>query len=163
MNDERLRIYLSDHIALMVSEHELAHRCRNSNKETPLGEYLWKLEREISAHQERAREVLTGVGGSESLVKDSAAWFAEKLGRFKVNDSLLRYSALSRVLELEGLALAAQERVFLWELIHVLSSGDERLAYPPAEPLLHQAQQTVLDLNAYRIEAALDAIATRRA
>lgn len=128
MNDTRLNIYLNDHLALMVGEVELAARCRSSNRGTPLGDFLQRLEVEVAAQQSIVGDVIHRLGGCESMVKKGAAWFAEKLGRFKLNDALLSYSDLSRVIELEALAAAAQERVALWDTLDSVAGADERLA-----------------------------------
>ena len=40
MNDDRLEIYVNDHLALLVGETELAERCHRSNEEGALGLFL---------------------------------------------------------------------------------------------------------------------------
>jgi len=52
MNEERLNIYLDDHLALMVGETELAARCRSSNSGSPLGRFLQQLEDELSVQNQ---------------------------------------------------------------------------------------------------------------
>jgi hypothetical protein len=47
MNDKRMRIYLDDHLALMVAEVELLGRCWWNNRGAPLGEFLQQLENEV--------------------------------------------------------------------------------------------------------------------
>ncbi len=58
MNDRRLRIYLDDHLALMVAEVELTRRCRKSNRRTPLGEFLQQLENEVQAQKSIVHDVI---------------------------------------------------------------------------------------------------------
>ena len=43
MNERRLRIYLDDHLAIMVAEVALIGRCWWSNRRLPLGEFLQQL------------------------------------------------------------------------------------------------------------------------
>jgi len=126
--DRRLNLYLNDHLALMVGELGLAGRCESSNRGTPLGDFLRRLEVEIAAQKSIVSDVIRRLGGRESLPKKGTAWLAEKLGRLKLNDSLLRYSDLSRVIELEVLSAAAQERVSLWDTLDAVTGPDERLA-----------------------------------
>ena len=97
MNDNQNKIYLNDHLVLMVGEVALARRSASSNRGTPLGEFLQRLEVETRAQKSIVSDVLHHLGGGESWTKRGAACFAEKLGRFKLNDSLVTYSALSRV------------------------------------------------------------------
>ncbi len=127
MNDARLHIYLQDHLALLVGEAQLAARCRDNNRNTPLGEFLGQLHAELNAQRSIVRDVLRRVGGKENPLKNGAAWFAEKLGRFKFNGSLLSYSALSRLIELEALTAAATERINLWDNLETLAPQDERI------------------------------------
>jgi hypothetical protein len=160
MSDKRLQIYLDDHLALIVGEIELAARCHRSNPEAPLGEFLKRLEAELVDQQAVVKDVIHRVGGKdgiESLVKQGAAWFAEKLGRFKLNDSLLTYSSLSRVVELETLAAAAQERVALWDSLAAIAESDRRLAKFDFMALRNQSKKHLTALNSRRRRAAVEA------
>jgi hypothetical protein len=55
------------------------------------------------------------LGVKANPVKEAGAWTAEKLGRLKPNNSLLSYSPLSRVIELEGLVIGVTGKQALWE------------------------------------------------
>ena len=163
MNDRRLEIYLTDHLALMVGEVELAGRCWRSNQQTPLGKFLRQLENEIKAQQSIARHVLLRIGGTEGLegrAKQSAAWIAEKLGRFKLNDSLLSYSPLSRVVELETLAAASLERIALWDNLDAVAGRDSRLHGINFVWFREQTQRHLEELNTRRRFAAAEAFVT---
>jgi hypothetical protein len=164
MNDKRLRIYLEDHLALMVAEVELIGRCRRSNRGGPLGEFLQQLENEVTAQKSITRDMIHRIGGKEGIeskAKQSAAWFAEKLGRFKLNDAILRYSELSRVVELETLAAAAQERIAFWDNFDAVASQDQRLDGITFSFFREQSQQHLDELNTRRRFAAVDAFAGR--
>lgn len=162
MNDKRLRIYLDDHQALMVAEIELIARCLKSNQSTSLGDFLQRLENEVKAQRTIVKDVVHRLGGRESLggrFKQSAAWFAEKLGRFKINDSLLKYSELSRLIELETIAAAAQERVALWDSFDAVANNDSRLERITYSFFREQSQQHLDELNTRRRFAAIEAFA----
>jgi hypothetical protein len=66
MNDDRLRIYLNDHLALLVGEIELANRCWSSNKDSTLGDFLKTLEGDLKKQRQIASGVLKKVGGKQS-------------------------------------------------------------------------------------------------
>jgi hypothetical protein len=160
MNDRRLRIYLDDHLALMTAEIELTGRCARNNRGTPLGEFLQRLENEVKAQRAIAKDVIHRLGGKatiESRLKNGAAWFAEKLGRLKLNDSLIGYSDLSRVVELETLTVAAQERIALWDNLHPLAGTDERLSGITFSFFRDQSLQHLDELNTRRRFAAAEA------
>ena len=160
MNERRLRIYLDDHLAIMVAEVALIGRCWWSNRRLPLGEFLQQLENEVQAHKAIAQDVIHRMGGKKSVegrVKQGAAWFAEKLGRFKLNDSLLAYSDLSRVLELEALGAAAQERIALWDNLDALVNHEPRLEGITFSHFREQSKQHLEELQSRRRFAAVEA------
>lgn len=157
MNDTRLKIYLNDHLAMMVGEVALAKRCASSNRGTPLGEFLHSLEVETRAQKSVVSDVIHRLGASESRTKKGAAWFAEKLGRFKLNDSLVTYSALSRVVELETLSAAAQERVALWDTLDAVATRDDRLSGLTFSFFRDQAHSHLEELSTRRRYAAAEA------
>jgi hypothetical protein len=151
---------LDDHLALFVGERELAGRCRGSNQHSRLGDFLKELEKALSEQEATLKEVVNRIDGGrgvESLVKQGAAWFAEKLGRFKLNDALLSYSSLSRVVELETLAAAAQERVALWDSLAAIAETDSRLQSFDFLALRDQSQVQLTALNDHRRRAAVEA------
>jgi len=161
-NDIRLNIYLEDHLALMAGETELAARCRSSNSNTPLGEFLQQLEQDVNDQKTLLKEVKQRVGGQESIegmLKQGAAWFAEKLGRLKLNDTLVTYSKLSRVVELETLETAAHERIAMWENLDAAASVDERISDLKFSYFRDQTQQHLEKLQFQRKSAAVEAFA----
>lgn len=157
MNDELLRIHLDDHLALMVGEIELIGRSRGSNHDNGLGEFLGRLEDDVSEQKAIVEKLIHLVGGGKSVtssVKQGAAWFAEKLGRLKLNDSLLAYSDLSRVIELEALSAAAHARILLWDNLDFVAGDHARLAGIAFSILRDQSQQHLEELNTHRRAAA---------
>ncbi len=166
MNDKRLRIYIDDHLAMMVAEVELTGRCWRSNRGTPLGRFLQQLENEVKAQQSIARDIIHRIGGKDSIesrIKQGAAWFAEKIGRLKLNDSLLTYSDLSRVVELEALAAVAQERVALWDNLDAVAESDSRLEGITFSFFRDQSQLHLNELNTRRRFAAVEALLGQQA
>lgn len=164
MSDKRLLIYLDDHLALMVGERELAARCHRSNQEGRLGAFLENLEQELADQERILKDVIHKFGGKEgleSMAKQGAAWFAEKLGRFKLNDAWLQYSSLSRLVELETLAAAAQERVALWENLMDVAEGDRRLAKLDLAARRDESKKHLRGLNGHRRKAAAEAFGAK--
>jgi hypothetical protein len=158
MNDDRLKIYVNDHLALLVGETELAERCHRNNDRGALGLFLHQLSADLTAERQRVAELLERIGGSQSVVKRGVAWLAEKAGRFKLNDTLLEYSDLSRLLELETLFVAAQERRSFWENLEAARGADTRLSpinFPRAR---QQAERHCEALTQRRLDAARKAL-----
>ncbi len=159
--EKRLQIYLDDHAALMLGELELVRRCQHSNRRDPLGRFLERLHLEVYAQRSIVQDVMHRVGGKASFVKGSGAWLAEKLGRFKLNGTLLTYSSLSRVLELETLAAAALERIALWENLDAIAGSDTRLAGITFDFFREQSTDHLDELNRRRRYAAMQALSAK--
>ncbi len=68
---------------------------------------------------------------SPSRVKLAAVRLGERLGRLKLNGRLLRYSPLSRVVELEGLYLVSHMRLMLWQALGQLVQSERLTGIDP--------------------------------
>jgi hypothetical protein len=119
-----LSIYLNDHLAAFTALRDVAARSRRSNESTPLGDYLGDVETEIEQARQALVRLMDDLGVRRDPVKRAAAWFAEKAGRLKLNGHLIRYSPLSRVLELEGLIAGAEIEARTWDALAPLTDRD---------------------------------------
>jgi hypothetical protein len=146
-----LAIYLNDHLAGSTVGVELARRARGSNEGTPLGDFLTTLAAEIDEDRDTLQEVMKAVGAGRDRLKVTGAWAGEKLGRLKLNGSLLGYSPLSRVVELEGLRLGVEGKLSLWRMLRELA--DPRLAAFDFDALIARAERQRDDLERQRLEA----------
>lgn len=157
MRDDHLKVYFSDHLAELVLEKELAARCQKNNPDGELGQFLGRLVEELKDQETEVREMLHRIGGSESMIKESAAWLAEKLGRLKPNNSLVSYSDLSRVLDLESLIAAGRARLSLWQTGTSVFVQDPRLADLPLGRRSEETREQLHTLDRFHFAAALDA------
>jgi hypothetical protein len=112
---DMLRTYLQDHHAGATAGLELARRSAGANEDSDYGPGLARIAEEIEADRDSLREVMDRLGVKPSTVKDAALWTGEKLGRLKPNNSLVSYSPLSRVIEIEGLVIGVTGKRALWE------------------------------------------------
>src|SRR5205807_6250850 len=94
--------------------------------------------------------------------KIALAWSAEKLGRLKLNGALLSYSPLSRLEELDGLALGVQGKLLLWQALAQTHEADERLAEVDLPGLRDRAKSQQRTIEWLRLKAAAAAIGTSR-
>lgn len=161
MRDDHLKVYLSDHLAELVLERELAARCQKNNPAGSLGQFLARFLEELKDQEAEVREMLHRVGGSESMVKEGAAWLAEKLGRLKLNNSLVSYSDLSRVLELETLVAAGRARLSFWQTATSVFVQDPRLADLPMGRRIEETREQLHTLDRFHLAAALEAFSAR--
>jgi hypothetical protein len=150
---QRLSIYLNDHLAGAVAATELARRSAGSNRGTALGQMLERLVEELEEDRAALRQAMELWGVRVDHAKLAAAWAAEKLGRFKLNGSLVSYSSLSRLEELEILVLATEGKRLLWEALTLRHPDGLDL-----DELIRRAQSQRRRLERHRLEAAENAL-----
>ena len=152
---DMLRTYLQDHHAGATAGVELARRAAGSNEGNEYGAELSRIADEIEADREALERVMERLGVKPSTIKDAAGWTAEKLGRLKPNNSLLSYSPLSRVVELEGLLIGVTGKLGLWESLRTaVGEGLNGTDFPA---LAERAADQRSRLEALRKRAAAEA------
>jgi hypothetical protein len=152
MGSDYLAIYLNDHFAGATVGRELSKRAAQSNKGTPLGAFLERLHQEIVEDRDTLEMVMDEVGAGRDRVKNAGAIAGERLGRLKLNGQLRGYSPLSRLIELEGLALGVTGKLALWRSLAVLE--DRRLDEFDFNALAERAERQQEELETHRLRAA---------
>ena len=160
MPDGRLlAIYLNDHLAGAALGTELAKRSLRSNRGTPLGAFLQGFLAEVEDDRRSLERVMDALGVKKSPFKRPVAIAAERLGRLKLNGQVTGYSPLSRVLELEGLAMGVEAKLSLWQNLRDVPGLTGR---PPAvdlDALVARAERQRSSLEGERLAAARHAFA----
>ena len=110
-----LAIYLADHHAGSTAGLELAKRAARHNAGSRIGAVLDDVVLEIAADRRALERLMEALQIQPSAVKRAGAFLGERLARLKTNGRLFSYSPLSRVVELEGLALGILGKLALWE------------------------------------------------
>jgi hypothetical protein len=150
-----LSTYLNDHLAGSTVGVELCRRAASNNEGTELGSFLERLAVEIDEDRETLHSVMHRLDVKKDRIKVAAGWTGEKAGRLKPNNRLFSYSPLSRLIELEGLALGVEGKRSLWEVLAELN--EPRLAEFDFEQLLERAPSQRDELQRRRPAAALEA------
>lgn len=153
--DDYLGIYLADHHAGACGGIELAKRCLASNEDNELGSFLRDfllpaIEEDLVALE----EIMDRVGAAPQWWKDAGAWAAEKAGRLKFNGQLRGYSPLSRMVELEGLALGIHGKRGLWTALKELAASDLRLQNLDLDDLVRRADEQRAEVERRRLAMA---------
>ena len=151
MDTKLLGIYLNDHLAGSVVGVELAKRAAGQNEGSELGDFLAELAEDIEEDRNALKAIMDHLEVGESRVKMPIAWAAEKVGRLKLNGQLTGYSPLSRLAELEGLALGVTGKLALWRSLAATRSD---LGSFGLETLIGRAESQRDGLEKYRVEAA---------
>jgi hypothetical protein len=149
-----LPIYLNDHLFGAIGGVELCRRTLSENDTGDLGAFLRELLGELQQDRDSLVGLMRTLEIEPSLVKAAGAWTFEKLGRLKLNGELTRYSPLSRLVELEGLAAGIQAKESLWVSLQQLRDQDGRLAAAPLDDLIARARSQRERLEPFRLDAA---------
>jgi hypothetical protein len=149
-----LHIYLQDHLAGATFGCELVERCRRENERSEFGERLAELAREIAADRETLIDVMRRVGADRSNLKISAAWLAEKVRRLKPNGRPFSYSPLTRLLELESLALGITGKRALWRALDQAGVHEAEFGMIDFAALGKRAEEQLRSVESLRLAAA---------
>lgn len=152
-----LAVYLNDHLAGSAFGVELCRRLQASNSgESELGEPLAELCEEIEADREMLARLMDQLGVRQSRIKPAAAWIMEKLGRFKLNGQLTGYSPLSRLVEIEGLAIGITGKLQLWRALErTLGSSQSGFDFGQLGARAERQRDRAEDLHAIAASQAL--------
>jgi hypothetical protein len=155
--DRYLHIYLNDHLAGATVGLELARRIAGATEGTGLGTFMQRLAGEIDEDRETLRDVMDALGAGEDRMKVAGGWVAEKVGRLKLNGEVLGDSPLSRLVELEALALGVEGKRSMW--VTLLHTRAERVGRERLQELIARAERQRDGIEEHRRRVALDALA----
>ncbi len=158
MDTKLLAIYLNDHLAGATAGAAVAQRAAGSNRENDAYHpALSALAVEIREDRATLLDIMSALEIGTDTVKQLLAWGAEKAGRLKLNGHLLSYSPLSRLDELELLALAAAGKRALWRSLELLAPQEPRLRPAQLAELIARAERQLEQIETCRRRAASDA------
>jgi hypothetical protein len=148
-SSELLPIYLNDHLTGSTIGRELAQRAAKSNEGTELGDFLQDLAAQIAADRAQLEDVMARLDVQRDVLKVSAGWLGEKIGRLKLNGRLLDYSPLSRVVELEALISGVNAKLALWRALAINAPQEPRIAEIDFTQLVARAEEQLAGLWAH--------------
>lgn len=151
-----LGIYLNDHLAGATAGVNLFRRAAGAHRGSAVGATLERLAAEVAEDRRALQGMMTVLGIPIRRYKLYAAWAAEKVGRLKLNGSLLDRSPLSTVVELEGMRLGVEGKAAGWRVLRIVADRDRRLDTQRLDALLVRARQQADILEELRISAAVE-------
>ena len=158
LGDDRLSIYLNDHLAGATVGANLARRAAASNAGTGYGSVLEAIANEIEEDRAALLHVMQRLAVGQDHLKTTLAWGAEKVGRLKLNGQLLGYSPLSRLEEIEALSLGVEGKLALWRALRSTHGSDARLGGVDLDELIDRARSQRRRLERLRTRAADEAL-----
>jgi hypothetical protein len=160
VDEKLLRIYLNDELFLGTAGRELAKRSQRANAGTELGAFLDRLVREITEDVATLERVMDRLGIQRSQVKRTLAVFGERVGRLKLNGRFREYSPLSRLWELETLALGLDGKRLLWQNLRDATDAPTRAPEIDLADLIARAERQREEIEPFRADAARNAFAS---
>ena len=155
--EDRLSIYLNDHLGGATAGANLARRLADDDRSSATGAVLAAIADEIAQDRETLLDVMQRLSVGRDQVKAALGWGAEKASRLKFTGELLGHTALSRLEELEALALGVEGKLALWQALRHTHGSDPRLAGVDLEDLIDRARSQRRRLEQQRRNAASDA------
>ncbi len=147
-----LSAYLNDHLAGSKAAVELVESIRSENEGTPLGELLARLGTEIETDRGTLECLMLGLGIEISTVKQAAGWMLERLSRLRFDERVTHSAAITRLMQLETLALGVEGKVMLWKALQQV--GETAFEGVDFAGLVSRAEAQRKDIEQFRLEAA---------
>ncbi|MDX6635238.1 MAG: hypothetical protein QOF06_1441 [Solirubrobacterales bacterium] len=161
LDRKRLGIYLNDHLGGSTTGVELAKRIRGANEGNEYGVVLARVAQEIEEDRQALERLMDTFEIKRDHPKVIAGWVAEKVGRLKLNGQLIGYSPLSRLVELEGLAIGITGKLSLWEALLEVADEDPRLDRAELTRLSERADSQRAEVWRLRQRAAREAFVAK--
>jgi hypothetical protein len=148
---DALGIYLQDHLAGSVQAVELVEFLRDQHQHGDVVAFAAEILIEIKADQQALRALADQLGHGSSGVKELAAWFAEKITRWKLRaedkDDIGTFEAL------EFLSLGILGKLALWRALDEVAPLDARLRDIDFKHLAARAETQHAQVEKRRLEA----------
>jgi hypothetical protein len=146
-----LAIYLNDHFAGSTAGLELAKRAARNNRGNPeFGPPLERIAGEIEEDRDALKRIMAALVVGEDHIKATLGWMLEKAGRLKPNGELLRFTPLSRHVEIEGLISGVSGKLSLWRVLIAVEAGHPQLDAAELNELAERAEDQLARLHELR-------------
>jgi hypothetical protein len=152
-----LGIYLNDHLGAATGGVELFRRAASGQTRSENRSVLQQLQADVSEDRESLIQIMRDLGLPTRRYKVAGGWALEKLGRLKLNGTVLRRSPLSDVVELEGMRLGVEGKDAMWVLMQRLCAEEPRLDPIMLERLHSRARDQLERLEELRLKSATTA------
>jgi hypothetical protein len=153
-----LSIYLNDHLLGATAGLELFRRASRSISDPAARRVLGDLTEEVAEDRESLKGIMSALGAPQRHYKVLAGGIAERVGRLKLNGSLLQRSPLSDLVELEMLYIGVTGKVGCWEALLQIAPGNPDLDVERLQTLVARGNDQTTRLQELRESAARRAL-----
>lgn len=145
-----LHTYLQDHLAGATFGVNLLKDLSAQKVDGALAVMAAKLVAEVESDRDTLDRILKSCGAESSLLKDSSAWIAQKLGRSKLstNEPFGLFEAL------ELMTLGVLGKIALWKSLEVTTGLATTINTNQLRPLIARAERQFEQLEAARLRIA---------
>lgn len=157
MNNRLLALYLNDHLAGATGGTALAERLARNHRGTDLERPTADLADQVAADRTALLQIMRSLGVRARRLKSAVAVLAERVGRLKLNGTLVRRSPLSSVVEFEAMHLGVEGKIDGWQALRQMADRESRLDANQLDELLGRARQQSDGLQKLRLRAATTA------
>jgi predicted DNA-binding ribbon-helix-helix protein len=151
---ESLGVYLNDHLGGAAAGVEMAEKLRSRNDGTPFGNVMAQLVLEIKEDRATLENLMDRLGVERNPGKLAAGRGIEKIARLRTSKTLTGSAELSRLMDIEGLALGIEGKYAMWRELQEIAELDQRLASTDLEGLASRARRQRDTLEPYRLQCA---------
>lgn len=152
-----LATYLHDHFTGSNFAIDLLKTLRDEHDREPLGRFAATLLVQVEEDRTVLQSIIDKVGKSPPVVKEAAAWLAEKLSELKLWRSIAGGHAPFESLEALGLAILG--KLALWRALPVIAESDPRVGDINYDDLAARALAQHAGVEEQRLQAARTAFA----
>jgi hypothetical protein len=158
MRYEHLATYLNDHLAGSVVALELMEHLERAHEGAPVATFLAGLRAEIAADRDELERIIERLGVRESLPRQAAAWFAEKIARLKLQLDTTAAGPMGLFEGLEVLSLGIEGKRSLWQALSTIAGGAPALEGMDYGRLIERAAEQRRQVEAERLAVASAAL-----
>jgi hypothetical protein len=163
MAHDFLETYLLDHHAGSVAAIELMDHLSSSYKQTDIPGFIHGLKTEIEADRLVLEDLMSQLGVEESKARKASAWVGSKLTEMKFMIDDPNAGPLHLFQALEILSLGIEGKRSLWVALGTAAEVDPKLDLINYDRMADRAADQRTRVEARRLEAARQALATHNA
>lgn len=149
-----LDAYLNDHRAGATGALTLIRRMQESEEQVTPSAFLKDLGDRVEADLVTLEDVMARLDIAHDPTRSAAGWVGEHLSRLRLSPMLTGSQHLTRVLELETVAMGIQGKIMLWQSLRHAVGADSRLLDVDFTGLIERGRQQFDDVQAHRLETA---------
>lgn len=163
MANERIAVYLNDHLAGSVAALGLLEQLETGHTGTPLGRFFAELRTDIEADRQELESLMVRLGVAKSRTRKASAWLSEKFAELKLRLDDPAGGALRLFESLEALSLGIEGKHGLWLALAAAAEKEPAFRVLDYELLSRRAEEQRGRVEVVRLEAAKSALASRDA